>query len=232
MKLRLALTFLLAATIANAQVIPFGGGQGAGRSIRFIETVTDNTALTTYTFTDANMGAAATGRIIALVCSGANGNRTISSGTVGAVALSKEIEVVSATNGTTAILTAALGAGSTATIVITWSGAQARTYCAVFAMYGVASGTAITTRSDGTPAGSNLSLNTTANDVLVVGSYINTGALDVATGYTTNFNINPTAGVKFLGGSAYISTTETPRSVGISYTGSPTVTAAVAATFR
>lgn len=228
---RLALLLaLLLGSDASGQMFP-GPGSTTYRSINYLGNMVDAADLTTYTFTGYNFGTAATGRVLVAVCVGAAGNRTISSSTIGGVAGATQVEVVSATNGTAAIISAAVPTGTSGDISITWSGAQGRAACGLWSMYGITSATAANTSSDGTAGSSTLSLSVQANDLLVVGDYINTGSA-TPTGYNSDFEVNIEAATKIAGGRAYVTTAQNPRTVTIAYSGAPAVSAAVAAVFR
>lgn len=102
----------------------------------------DESDLTTYTFTDQAIGAAASERIVvcAICAEGlAAGSRVLSSATIGGVSatiLKQQTNTTGSVDAVTAIIAAAVPSGTTATVVLTFSAGMVRAACSTFRMVG------------------------------------------------------------------------------------------------
>lgn len=118
-------------------------------SISYRTTETQDSAATTYTFTSKDIGTAATGRriIVGVIGSGA-ASRTISSVTVGGNAATAINFVEGSVTGAflqSAIYIIQVDAGTTATVVVTFSAGSNRCGIGVWAAYGLQSSSATAT---------------------------------------------------------------------------------------
>lgn len=136
----------------------FGGAAGAALTYR--ATTVDMTDLTTYTFSTQDIGAAdGTRRVIVGVAgfsSSVISARTLSSATIAGGAATIHVNPSSARN--TAIISAQVAAGTTATIALTFSGAMRAAAIHIYRLINETSGTPFATGS-ATYSGANATLN-------------------------------------------------------------------------
>lgn len=150
----------------------------SGASVTLTDNAVDSTVLTTYTYTSKAIGSALVGRIIIVaVDSPGNGSsRTISSVTCGGVTMNAVASsFVEGTGGAQfspiGLFSLQVDTGTTATIVVTWSGAMSRSGIGVFAAYGLSSGTATAAATSTANPGTN-SINVSAGGVLVAAACV------------------------------------------------------------
>lgn len=106
-------------------------------TLTFTETPNSGVGLTEYTFSGASISTAAANRKVVVCVAGGFGTVTVSALTVGGIAGT----LVGRQAGgayTVEIWEAAVPTGTTADIVVTWSGAQSFCSCGIYAMYGAA----------------------------------------------------------------------------------------------
>lgn len=153
----------------------------------YIGTTADVSTRTVYTFTNHAIGTASADRWVAvLINAGAAGGRTVSSVTINGVAA----QLDSTTNGSFTVPTTyawlAVPAGTTATIVVTFSGACTGCAVSVYALTGLSSGTPVDSDTSSSP-GSGVTLTTPLNGVML--SHITAGAGAMTwTGPTEDFD--------------------------------------------
>lgn len=240
-----ALMLLAFVCVARAQIGPLPGTgplpqfANAPPTVTF-QAITHNTSTqTTYTFTSAAIGTAGARNVIVYVGGSNNGLNAPSSITVGGVTCnlvsdnaSHNAAVIGASNATSALyICPSSVTGTTANIVVTWSGNQVRTTIAVWAAYNLTSLTAVVQPATSTSATANLNMNMTPNQLLIVGGESGTATTATATGYTQRFDETDSAGELYAGGDFISSITESPRTITITFNGS-TVYASVAAVFH
>lgn len=139
------------------QLIGFGAGGAGVATITGTAHAVSASDLTEYTFAGQAIGTAAGNRKV-VVCVGAGAsNRTISTLTVGGVSASL-VKRQQSTNNTAEIWQAAVPTGTTADIVITFSGANNQVGIGVFAVYGAQSAAHDTGASTANPMTDNLDI--------------------------------------------------------------------------
>jgi hypothetical protein len=131
-------------------------------------TTSDTTSQTTYTFTNHDIGTASATRyvVVCVMASDATVDRTLSSVTIGGNnAAQHEFEKSTsvAIDMYTAIYGLTVTSGTTATIVVTWSGGMTGCHVAVFALDNLTSTTPHATNGNNTGAGTASSVSTTMN---------------------------------------------------------------------
>lgn len=162
------------------------------KSLNYIGAVSDTGSATTYTFTAANIGTAASDRVIVVgVMLNSSTNRTVSSVTLGGNAMTSIVGTNSASN--TALFRISVASGTTADIVVTGSGAANGCYVVVYSLTGW--GTVTTYDSNFAASSSAATISATINTVsggAVIGiqNRFSTSAITTA-GFTTQ-NVNTT----------------------------------------
>jgi hypothetical protein len=188
--------------------------------------------LSTYTFTAQDIGTASATRyvVVGIAIRTAGANPTFSSVTIGGVSATLVVQAVNSVSDwtRTGIFIAAVTTGTTGDVVVTLSSAAARCGISVYALYDLTSATAITSATSTASPGS-LNVNVTPGKVLVAHAYDNSNTAMAWTGATEDFDVALEGG-QHSSASLLTSTTETPRTVSVSY-GTGSVPAAVAALF-
>jgi len=117
-------------------------GNAGGNEFDFIGFNFDSTDATSYTFSSEAIGSPKENRVIAL-CIGSRsaGSTTVSSVTIGGVSATKQVEYRNLTSGTTLanIWTAEVPTGSTADIVVNFSGSVYRCGVGIYRIVGISS---------------------------------------------------------------------------------------------
>lgn len=109
----------------------------------YVDGKDDPTNLTTYSFTGVNFGAPSTTRLIVICIAGyRDAGGTIVSATIGGVAATIHANT-SIGNGSCALISAIVPAGTSGTVVITWSVLQAATTIDVYAIDNITSTTPV-----------------------------------------------------------------------------------------
>lgn len=158
---------------------------GGALTLTYLTNASDNTDLTTYTYSSLNIGAVGDRDYVVVVlygrCVGSNG-ATVSTVTIGGVSAAQS--VLRTANDTTnsivvAIYTAAVPSGTTANVVVTYSTGMARAGCSLYTIKSNASITPVDTSSDANAGASTLNLNTdspSGDSVILAGVYFALGA--------------------------------------------------------
>lgn len=154
--------------------------EGRGRKISTPISITYGTEAgsasnrTTYTFAAASIGAASADRVVIVAAGGSSGSaRTISSVTIGGVTANVAVTQGSTTSvgGRVGLYYLAVPSGTTADIVVTFSGLMGNCRIATFAMTGHASGAPAATGADGSGTTTfNPNCNVVTGDVLICAS--------------------------------------------------------------
>jgi hypothetical protein len=196
-------------------------------TINYVTFVESNTGLTTYTFTDTNIGEPG------LIVVGYHAERasslarTFSSATIGGSAATNVVTI--AENGTSSITTGLISrritSGSTATIAITFSGAQARCRVAVWRINENLSDTAITTADNGAASGTGLSMTLNSLPTHAVGVAVQTNGTNGTPLTWTNAterydSIIATGTTTQCSGADFISTASGNRTISTTHTNS------------
>jgi hypothetical protein len=161
------------------------------KALDYIGAVSNTTGATTYTFTTANIGTAASDRVIVVgVMLNSSVSRTVSSVTLGGNAMTSIVGTNSASN--TALFRISVASGTTADIVVTGSGGANGCYVVVYSLTGWGT---VTTYNSNSAAGSSATISTTIDTVsggAVIGiqNRFSTGAITTA-GFTTQ-DVNTT----------------------------------------
>ncbi len=138
---------------AGCDLIGFGAVSAGVVSVSYVNTYTDTTDQTTYTFSGASIGTASGDRIVIVtIGSRANLARSISSVTIAGVTATA-IATANDTSGgadIAAMYAAAVPTGTTGNIVVTFSAAMLRCAIGVFAMTGASGVTPHATMTDNT----------------------------------------------------------------------------------
>ena len=174
----------------------------------------------TYTYSSAPLGDAATDRIIVVACAYANYSNTLSSCTVGGVTMT-QIVTDTSPNAKAYLLYKAVATGTSADIVVTWTGGSGTPTDGAIAVWSVYNST-------GTPYASNEDTNYTASSVALDASLnvpnnggliaytsrgLSGGGPPAITGATEDFDETAGAELAQRGASINLAIGESPRSV-------------------
>lgn len=109
-------------------------------SITYNGSASNDTNITTYTFTSVSIGTAATNRIVMVAVTSSSGTpaRTITSATIAGVSATV-LDVNTSFTNRTAFIYANIPTGTTATIVVTFSGAMTRCAVGSYSLYNLKS---------------------------------------------------------------------------------------------
>lgn len=143
----------------------------------YIANIASSADASSYTFTNAPIAGAG----LIVVVAHTEGVNSVSSATIGGVSATINAQVISGgvtqkTN--TAIFSAVIGSGSTATIVVNYGGTQARCGIAIYQVTGYSSTTPVTTVTNSAASGTGLSatLNSlSVNDAVIAGCTVGDG---------------------------------------------------------
>jgi hypothetical protein len=112
------------------------GSNYARKTLTYVTSVSDTADATTYTFTAASIGAATADRVIVVGCGGSIvASRTISSVTLGGNAMTA-VTTTAAGDSPTGIYSLVVPSGTTATIVVTFSGGVSRCGISIWSLTG------------------------------------------------------------------------------------------------
>lgn len=211
---------------------PFPIFAPSGKPIVSYQTAAASTsALTTYSFTSLALGTAAPHRRIVVAVSGIttpSGAFSIVSATIGGVSATTVATRLSALDRLgVALIIADVPTGATGDVNVTFNTGMARAQVAVWAVYGLASATALaTTGSAASPA--SLNINVAANNILIAAAITNASSTCTWTGVTENYDAVSDAQL-YSGGSYAATASESPRTVTATYSAPDTNRAGVAA---
>jgi hypothetical protein len=178
-------------------------------ALTFRANAQDGTDLTTYTFASQAIGPASPDRYV-IVCIGsrANSARSISSVTIGGIAATAVVTANNATAGAdmAAIYIALVPTGTTASVVVTFSGAMLRCVIGVYSMVQNGRATATNTNTatpSGTTPTTTLTVPSNGSLVAAVWAQSSVSASVTWTGPTEDFDLQPgdTASVCLSGAS-------------------------------
>lgn len=201
-----------------------GGTTAAVATVSFTDNEAQESVLSTFTFSNKSIGAAAGGRHVLVAISGRSGSTStdITSVTIGGVTATSVIRIFNAGSGSgenvTAIYMAPLLTGTTASIVVTFNVAFARASVSVYRVVGLTSATATATGSS-TASNPTASLNISAGGFAVGSCYSQSTSsftwtnLTESVDSTTNFtNTYTAAAANFAAAQTSLALTCTPAS--------------------
>ncbi len=208
----------------------FGGFGGTARTFEYVTTTAVTiSSVSSYTFSAVSIGAAvATRKIVVAVGASASVSRSISSVTLGGNAMTLIVAATSANP--LGIYTIDVAAGTTADVVVTFSGSMSRCRVSVYRFTGTWS--TLDSASDATPSSGVFSVtsNTASGGALVAVAASFAGAaptLDSAVGWTVDDET--TSGTNRLAvGSSYATDTATGATQSATFSASSTGALAVA----
>ena len=176
----LCLTLLLTATLAYGQVPgmfqPLLSGPIIPKIITYQTNAVLNSPATTFTFSSQAIGTAQANRYVIVGVGGSNSTRTVSTVTIGGISATQLVQQQSGII-TSALFIANVPTGTTASIVVTWSGSQDRAGIGVWSATGLSSTSANSTGS------------TTTNNGTITLTTLSGG---FAVGFTTQDNFGST----------------------------------------
>lgn len=235
-----ALWLLLTGTVyAVAQIGPSFNPmlplRAAVPSISYQTEASNATGGSTYTFTNQAIGTADPTRCIIVGVMGkanAASSTSVSSATAGQIALIPAIDFSEGTAGTgyVGFIRGRVPQGTTANITVNFSALMSRAAVGIWAAYNLTNcGPATTAQSSASPGV--VSLNTRLGDIITAVAFNNTGSSMAWAGVTERFD---DAGFGGNGGGADTITTVPTEShtTTVTYTGGPTLQAAVSALWR
>lgn len=213
-------------SLAVTQLVGFGAAEaGSAATITKTDNAVDGSTTTTYTFTSRAIGTAATGRrVIVGVSSGAGSSATISSVTIGGNAASQVVFLDGTVSASTisALYILQVDAGTTATIVVTFSGSRTSCGIGVWAAYDLLSSTATFTGTSSASPPSVGSVSCSAGGIIVAQGIVYSGSTSTFTwsGLTERFDEQLVSQVAQTGASdAFVSAQS-----GLTVTATPSVT--------
>lgn len=199
----------------------------SAKSIVYTDSVASASDLTTYTFAGRAISTAAADRYVIVGVGGSN-SADVSSLTVGGNSATEIIDVADGVSAYAGLWIVNVTTGTTADIVVTFSGGINRCGIGVWAAYGLSSGTPLDSDTSVAAPGS-ITLTTTAGGIAVSFANGNAGGgSDSWTGVTEDFDISGEASHAFTGGSA--ATAGASLGITVTYSGT-SAEAMVAASF-
>lgn len=136
--------------------------------------------LSTYTFSDVDIGTASSSRYVVVLISFASLSGTLTSSTIAGQSATELVNAFGGTSGRLSIVGATISSGTTATIVVNFSAAPLRCTIATYAVYDLQSTTPVNTLSVGSATSGNSlsgSINVEKGGVVIGGSYINSASV-------------------------------------------------------
>jgi hypothetical protein len=184
--------------------------------------------LTTYTFSNSDIGDPSPDRYIVVYGSAYTGSggttRSVSSVTIGGVTANLDYS-----SGAVALPTffakALVPTGTTGNVVVTFSAGVVNCAIAVYAVYGLKSTTAVDSDAGTLASGASLTLDTEQGGMIFGGCNLFSSTAGSVTGLTLDFDVTTDSGQKIYGGSA--KTTANSTTVTFNLTGSARRYAAV-----
>lgn len=169
-------------------LIGFGSGGVTPGSVAFIGTTIDTTVGAPQTFTGVSIGAADATRRVIVVIHGSGTGGAVTAVTIGGISATIHASAVDVDD-RSCIVSAAVPTGTTATIVVTYTGsAWDEMGIAVFRAINLVSGTPHATATDTVDVVS-MSINIPTNGILVAGCINNTSAGMTTVGVTENYDL-------------------------------------------
>jgi hypothetical protein len=173
----------------------------------------------TYTFTGIDIGAASSDRHVVVIIGGGANSRTVSSVTVnGQPCTVVATTTFSVRDAGMAITDSPVTSGTTATIVVTWSGSNNRCHIGTYAVTGLQSTTPTDTGIDsgtGTPSNRSTTLDISAGGI-GIGLFVNSSGSAGSTtwgGLTEDFDLAGDGTICFSGASLESSSAQTGLSI-------------------
>lgn len=171
------------------QLVGFGAGGAVPVTVLVRDATGDNqsaTSRTVWTFSTMSIGtASATRRVICLVSGRSSTNsRTVSSATIGGISATIDIQTTASSSGSTvaAIIAATVPTGTTADVVVTFSGAMSEGDCYVTSLDNLVSVTPVDTAG----------VNQTSGNTITTGANVDWQAGGYVIAYTSNFTTGST----------------------------------------
>lgn len=197
--------------------------------VSWVNTYTDITNASTYTFTAASIGLADASRKIYLIIHYGGTAASLTSTTIGGTLATVHVHAGAASGRSTAIVSADIAAGTTADIITNFNVNTSRCVVCVYRVVGQTSG--VTTASDTTLTANacDVSLNVTTLGAVIAGWTISlSGGTTTWVGVDEKHDAEPEAGFVVSSGFTTNLGTETPRTVTATASGAATAAAAVA----
>lgn len=201
------------------------GGSSTPLSLTYQGSVTTTSASTTFTYTSAPIGTAASNRLVVVVVGnrwGAGSNTlNVNSVVIGGVSATRQVVTTSPT--IVSIWSAVVPTGTTANVVVTYSQGPLGTSMSVYTIHGGASATAKTTAQAVQSGGTNpisTTMNVTVKDIVIMGTTADCATSSVTlVGATENVEYDKTSGTRgqFGAGSIAITATQTGRTFSATY---------------
>lgn len=207
-------------------------------TVTYVTLVDNATAQTTYTFTDASIGAP--GLIVVAYHTEVQGStpRTFVSATIGGSAATSVVTraQTGVNSTTTGLISRRITSGSTATVSITMSGACLRARIAIWSINNNVSDTAFTTASAGAASGTGLSLTLNSVPANAVGMVAQTNGVENTaitwTNATERYDSQIGAGATQASGADFFTTASGNRTITTTHISSSQALSAAAAVWR
>ena len=208
-------------------------------AIVFGGTGVDTSNLTTYSIAGVSIGTATADRYVVAAIGGTTsaGTRTISSCTIGGVSATFVGRINVTASCSLEFWIAAVPTGTTATIAPTWSAGMLNCGVATWALTGLTSSTPVSTATDSTPTtnAEDVNLTTTIGDV-IVGATLSANATNRTftwVGVTEDADFTVETGVCTMGGGSFTTvSSESPRTINSTRSGSSTDMLTISANWR
>jgi len=201
------------------------GGSSSALSLTYQGSVTTTSASTTFTYTSAPIGTAASNRLVIVVVGNrwgaSSGGLNVTAVTVGGVSAVQQVVTTSPT--IVSIWSAIVPTGTTANVVATYSAGPLGTSMSVYTIHGGASITAKTTAQAVQSGGINpisTTMNVTNKDIVIMGTTGDSATSGVTlVGVTENIEYNLTSGARgvYGAGSLEITATQSGRTFSATY---------------
>lgn len=212
------------------QLVGFGAVASTD-SVTLVDTISLATDVDGTTFTSTGVGLTGSWTHLIILVSARNPT-SVSGVTVNGVSAT---QVVVASDGTAVSVSAIYIIASSAAspdIAVTWGASATTCHVQVFAVTGLQSTTAVATVNTGTANPSVLSLNTTAGGIAVAGGVCLNATSCAWTGVTETHDSVRETSFNFSGGYALAATSESPRTISGSWSGTANYRITVSASFR
>jgi hypothetical protein len=195
----------------------------ASPGISFITSLPDDTNLSTYTFSAANIGAADATRIVVVTAHGSSGSgNALTSATIAGVSATIVGQVETLSHVRSVIISARVPTGTTGDIVLNFAGAYSRMVVGVYRIVN-ADFTADDVQSDGSQGTTtrSVTLNVPANGVVIAADASQTAVADSTwSGVTEDFDTSCEALDQCTGAHGGPFATNASKSVQVTHTGS------------
>lgn len=187
------------------------------RGYEFVSAANKTVAATTFTYTAQNIGEADPNRLVVVcICMDNNGvTRSLSSVTIAGAAATIVADTGSSDRAA-AIVAAAVPNGTTADIVVTYSGNVNLNGIGVFAMYALNSNTAVSTASPGGAAATTTITGIQAGDFCIASGEFSTGTSGITAVSPTILASSVNVAARLTSSQGYYTATSTSHTLGFS----------------